>query len=227
MGIVAAAGRSRVGPPQIISMSLGDASNAQEGSVYSNTPTVIRGRAPLSFSGTGLPFGLTANSSTGVIGGTPAIGDYYGLLFNSSLAATDALSRVGSRNITISVYKAPALLFEPNMPSTFSGNSGFRGLDFFVGGTELPTVSRVGGAFTSHLWWGNGLGAAGFPGRSQFEARATLVSGTIAGAGSVFNVWHNLSATPTFLLDGAGSFTVELRPVSGAVADTRTFTFNN
>jgi hypothetical protein len=221
--------RARVPPPVIVSMSQGDTTSAQVGQTYTpNTPAVTGGQAPLSFSGSFFPAGFSVNPATGTITGSPTGGgDYYGANAGVLLNVSDALARNSSRALNIVVYTARELGFEPGAPRTYNGTAGTRGIFFNdQNANTTPICHRINnGTFQNPIqWWGPLFG--GFPGYSQFEAFAFIVSGTAGGGSSAFNTWLNISTSPAFYLSTAGTIAIELRPVGGSSVGAANFTFN-
>jgi hypothetical protein len=107
------------GPPSVATAQLADGYAL---SAYSATLLASGGSAPLSWSFTGsLPPGLSL-SSTGVLSGTPsALGS-----FTFTTRVTDSLSRSGSRNLTLTVYRVPSVypvvLGDAYVPEAYSGS---------------------------------------------------------------------------------------------------------
>lgn len=231
MGIIQGAVRARGIPPQITAMSQGDTTVAQRTVSYTaNVPTVIGGTPPLSFFGTDIPAGMSVNSSNGTITGTPTTptpADYYGASVPCSITVSDAQLRTNTRNLNIIVYTPPELGFEPAAPRSYSGTSGLRGLQFDdQAGQTFPRGQRLNNGFPNNAirWWGP-LNS-GFPGYSQFEVFWTITSGTAWANAAARGVWINISAGPNLILQTAGSFAVELRPVGGSSVGVANFTFS-
>jgi hypothetical protein len=97
-----------VGPS--IALSPASLPNGNQGTAYSQTLTASGGTSPYAFAvlSGALPTGLTLNSSTGALGGTPtATGTWV-----FSVQATDAHAFTGSRSYSVQIA-APALALSP------------------------------------------------------------------------------------------------------------------
>lgn len=56
---------------------------------------------------------------------------------------------------------------------------------------------------------------------SDFEVFSVYIGGSVKHAqGALFSTWHNLSASPQFLLETTGSFTLQIRRVADAALMT-------
>ena len=118
---------------------------------YSHMISANGGTTPYTFavtSGT-LPTGLTLNTNTGVIGGTPAaIGT-----FNFTITATDANSFSGNQPYTVTINAIPTITITPSTltdptltvaySQTLSGNGGTGPYTFAVSSGTLPTGLSV------------------------------------------------------------------------------------
>ncbi len=80
--------------------------------------TITASGSPASFGASGLPAGLSVNSGTGAISGSPtAVGT-----FNATLSATDAAGNTGSAPLTITVNKATASISFSGLTPTYTGS---------------------------------------------------------------------------------------------------------
>jgi hypothetical protein len=84
----------------ITTLNLPEGSN---GYAYSQTITGSGGQQPYSWSVTGLPTGLSINSSTGVISGTPVVSSTN--TFDIRVTITDKLSNTHYRDYTLTIYE--------------------------------------------------------------------------------------------------------------------------
>ncbi|MCX6847408.1 MAG: putative Ig domain-containing protein [Verrucomicrobia bacterium] len=138
-----------------ISITPTAATQATVGSVYSQTLTASGGTAPYSTwtvtSGT-LPAGLTLNTSTGVISGTPTTSNAAGV--SVSIRATDANGCQGTQAITLQV--CPVITLSPTTPATptvstaysqtFTATGGAASYTFTVASGTLPTWATLSSA---------------------------------------------------------------------------------
>jgi hypothetical protein len=92
------------------------------------------------FSETGaLPTGVTLNSSTGVLSGTPGVGT--GGSYPVTITATNAVSPAGTQNFTLTVHQAPAIT-SANSTTFTVGSAGTFTVTAI--GFPIPTFSEVG-----------------------------------------------------------------------------------
>lgn len=235
MGILQSSVRARVGPPVIVGYSngispLGSFSEAQVGRAYSSSPSVNGGLLPLTYSfvaGT-VPSGLSINTGTGVISGTPTGANgqsYTGTTFGVTVRVTDAANRSNDYFYNIFVYQAPALGFDPSIPRTYaSQNSASHGILI----QPLPQVTPRNNSadLSPGTWYGPIVTGyhSGFLGANQYEAFAYIQSGFTGGTGT-YNQWLNLGTQYNWYSSVLGQLIIELRPVGGATIGGTTFSF--
>lgn len=154
---------------------------------------------PSSFGATGLPPGLTVNSSTGVISGTPtALGT-----FNATISATNGAG-TGMQSLTITIALLPPVI------SSAASASGTvqQGFSYQIVASNAPTS----------------YGASGLPPGLSVNTTSGLISGSPAAAGT-FNV--TLSATnATGTATRAAVFTIDNLPPPVATGQTLNVAFN-
>jgi uncharacterized delta-60 repeat protein len=142
--------------------------NGTVGAAYSQTISASGGSGTYSFAITAgaLPPGLSLNSSTGVISGTPSGGT--GSPFTFAITATDAFGCSGSRGYSIAV-NCPAISLAPNALS-----------NGVVGTSYNQTISASGspGPFTFAITSG------GLPSGLSLNSSTGQISGTPSAAGT-------------------------------------------
>jgi uncharacterized protein YhjY with autotransporter beta-barrel domain len=114
-----------LGPPVITS-----AATAQGATGVAFTYQITATNNPTSFNATGLPAGLSINTSTGVISGAPAATG----TTNVTLSATNAIG-TGTQTLVFTVVTGPPVL---TSPATVSAQTGVP-FSFTVTGTNSPT----------------------------------------------------------------------------------------
>ena len=100
------------GTPTITSAT---SANGMFGAPFSYTITSTE--APVTFSATGLPPGLTVDPATGIISGTPTAAGTYGV----TIAATNTAG-AGTATLTLAIAKAPAGVTLSNLSVTYDGS---------------------------------------------------------------------------------------------------------
>ena len=105
---------------------------------YTTTLTTSGGTAPITFTASGLPPGLSINSMTGVISGTPTTDGNYPVI----LTATDANNQISQKtlNLTISASPSIATTSLPDAPSSGPYTTTVEG----GGGVAPDTWSQTG-----------------------------------------------------------------------------------
>ena len=160
------------------------ANSAPVGLAYSSTLTAGGGTPPYTFSITqgSLPAGLTLNSTTGAITGTPTTGGAQ----QFAAVATDSTAKVGSASCAISVTPLPVILgcpdvsFEVGVP----GNSAMT----IYGGVPPYTFSIISGGLPTGVALNQGGFVSGIPttaGTYTYTLQVADSSGTKAGKKAV------------------------------------------
>ena len=167
--------------------------NGTVGTAYSRTISATGGTAPYTYSRTAgtLPAGLTLNSSTGALSGTPTTAATYSF----TIRATDSASHIGSRNYSVTIGGGVA---------TCSGISFAATNTSTIAGTPLVfVVNRTGSTSTSCS-----VNYATADGTALSGEDYTPVSGTLTFSStqtyrtvSVQTVENNRPSGPTFALN--------------------------
>lgn len=222
--------RGKIPPPTITSYIAGD--SVQVGYSYTSTsPTVTGGLAPFTYSSPfDLPSGLTLNSSTGVISGTPtgANGESIsGTLFGCRLTVTDASGLSSNWDFNFAVFSAPVIRVVNRSQPGSGGNS--VGVGFNRNGTDLFPNIVLGPAVEG--WAHPSVGYTNTIG-DLYEARVASVTGGITGLnGRTVGTWYAIDGTSANFsrlpLGASGVMNLEIRRKSdGIVVATGTFTYS-
>jgi len=179
---------------------------ATVGAAYSQTATASGGAAPYSYALTAgaLPAGLSMNSSTGAITGTPTAGG----TFNFTVTATDANSYTGSRAYSLTVSAATVTV----SPSTLPGAT--------VATAYSQTILASGGT-GSYTY---AVTAGSLPAGLTLSSNGTLSGTPTSGGAFNFTVTATDSSTGTGPYTGSraysltiGSPTLTITPASGSL----------
>lgn len=181
------------------------------------TVTTSGGTAPLTFSATGLPPGLSINGGTGVISGTPTTAGTY-----SSIVVTvnDSVGASATRTYAMTINPPITITGPASLPN------GQQGVAY-----ASTTVTSTGG--TGAISWG----ASGLPAGMSINAGTGAIGGTPTVVGS-FTV--NVTATDAIGATGTRSYTITVSVVplnvtnvvltnadgQAAKSDTIAITFN-
>lgn len=151
------------GPPTITTTSLVDTT---EETIYSQTLTATGGLAPYTWSTTGgnLPDGLSLNSSTGTISGTPTADTAE--TYNFTVQASDANSQTDTQELTLVVNPPPTITTIALDAAT-------------VGATYSKTLTKAGG--TSPFTWS--IASGSLPAGLSLGSSTGTISGTPTTAG--------------------------------------------
>ncbi len=213
------------------------------------TYTITASNSPVSFSASGLPFGLSVNTTTGAITGTPTVAGVYTV----ALTATNNNGTSATTNLSLSVGSVPtmtsATTASATVGSAFTFTFGASNSAFSFNVSGLPpglSVNASTGAIT---------GTQTTPGGYTVTASANNATGTSASSTLTINVAAAssgggggggtqavapviVSLTPSFSVvagnpasftvsaSGTGTLTYQWRksgtPISGATASTYT-----
>src|SRR5205085_2876714 len=151
-------------------------------SAYSFTPSTSGGKPPLSFSASGLPTGLSVNSSTGAISGTPSASGG----FTAAVTVTDGSGLTANQTFAFHIY--PPLLLASASPQ-----------DGYTGSSYSYAMAGSGGKVPLTY------SASGLPTGLSINSSSGVISGTPSAAGAftatvtVADVnGKSASQTPTF-----------------------------
>jgi hypothetical protein len=175
------------GPPVITSST---SANGTVGVAFSYQITATN--APTSFGATGLPAGLTVNTSTGVISGTPTGA---GGTSTVSLSATNSAG-TGTATLTLTITGLPVI----TSASSANGSLG-SAFSYQITATNTPS----------------GFGATGLPAGLSVNTSTGVISGTPTGTAGTSTV--SLSATNSV---GTGTATLTLTIGSAPALVTHT-----
>ncbi|HVD96827.1 MAG TPA: carbohydrate-binding protein, partial [Cytophagaceae bacterium] len=139
--------------------------NATVGTAFNYTITASN--TPTSFGATGLPAGLSVNTTSGVISGTPTAAG----TFNATVTATNS-SGTGSKAVTITVTQPAPVI---SSAATATGTTGTT-FSYQIAASNSPTS----------------FGASGLPAGVSVNTTTGLISGTPTAAGT-----YNATVTAT------------------------------
>ncbi|HEY3812702.1 MAG TPA: IPT/TIG domain-containing protein [Caulobacteraceae bacterium] len=209
---------------------------------YNQSVSASGGTAPFTYSATGLPAGLTLNSSTGAISGTPTAGG----TFNVTIKATDSSTGTGAPFSASQAYSlvvaAPAITLTPTSltamtqeiatsqqlsasggvaPYTFAVNGTLpAGLALSSSGLLAGTPTGAGAYSFSVVATDSATGSGPFKGTQLYSG--TIGAGVPVAAAKSVTVAYD-TATPidlTSSISGAAATTVTVKsnPQHGAVS---------
>ena len=190
-------------PTLVLSPASGALAGGSTGSAYSTTFSASGGTAPYSYTITAgsLPIGLSLNTSTGALSGTPSSS----ATSNFTVTATDANSATGSNAYSITVSGLPPTTSP--VSATVAANSSANSITLSLGGGAATSVA-VASAASHGTATASGTSitytpTAGYSGPDSFTYTATNASGTSSPATVSITV-----SAPTLVLS----------PASGALA---------
>ena len=163
----------------------------------------------LSFSATGLPAGLSINTSTGEISGTPTAAG----TFVASIAAEDSIGATTESNSFLIIVAAPV-----NQAPVFSGTVASQNV---TAGTALLPIS---GTFTDPEGDALTFSASGLPANVSINSATGVISGTPTAIGSSTIVITATDSAGNSVSSNAFTVSVTAIPnnppvVSGSIAD--------
>ncbi|SDA39468.1 putative Ig domain-containing protein, partial [Pseudomonas sp. NFPP15] len=156
--------------------------NGTQSTAYSQTLSTSAGTAPYSYAITAgsLPAGMSLNTGTGTLSGTPTAGG----AFNLTITATDAYSATGSRAYTLLINGLPPVANA--LSTTVAANSSANTIPLNITGGAATSVAVASapshGSATASGTSISYTPAAGFSGADSFTYTATNASGTSSPA---------------------------------------------
>lgn len=164
-------------PTLTFSPAAGALPAATTDSAWSQTLTATGGTAPYSWSATGLPTGLTLNSSTGVISGTPTQTGS----FSIQVTATDSNSASSTVNYTLNVTAGGTAPVANDVTATVDSGSNDNSITLAIAGavTSLKIVRQA--SHGTALVSGTSIRytpVSGYSGSDNFTYSATNAWGT-------------------------------------------------
>ena len=178
--------------------------NGTQAVAYSQTVTATGGTAPYTYAVTSgaLPTGLSLNTSTGAITGTPSTAGGY----TFTIGATDAVANFGSRNYNVTIAPPPLNIAPSTLPNGTQGTAYSQTLTT-ANGTGPYTYAITSGALPTGLSLNTSTGQiSGTPSASgtyNFTAQSTdSTSNTGTRAYTVAIGTNSLTVNPATLPNG-------------------------
>jgi Putative Ig domain len=161
--------------------------NGTEGTAYSHPLAASGGSPPYSWSITGLPPGLTLNTTNGTISGAPRSSGSFGL----TVRVTDSAGRTATKILDIAIDPPPLTITTPSVPTGMVGTAYSQQLAA-TGGTPPHTWTRSVGSLPPGLDLNSGgliSGTPTSPGSFTFTAQVT--DNAQRTASQIFNITIN------------------------------------
>src|SRR2546430_3120860 len=181
--------------PPVISSAL--TANGTVGVAFSYQ--IVASNCPTSYNATGLPTGLSVDTSTGAISGTPAVGTDAGSPYSVAISATNS-GGTGSATLTITIKPAKPVI---TSPLTASGQVGVA-FSYQITATNNPTS----------------FNATGLPAGLSVNTSTGLISGTPTTAGTYSVTISATNAGGT----GSATLTLTIKPAPPVITSSLTAT---
>jgi len=189
---------------------------------YSQTIGASGGTSPYAFAASGLPAGLSINSSSGVISGTITSSVSLGTT-SVTITATDATGKTGTATYTL-VVTAPTFTFSPTSGSTLTGTTVYT---VYAGQTVTATAPTAFPTDAFHTY-----AASGLPTGLSINSSTGVISGTITSSVSLGATSVTITATDTNSYTATATYTLVVTaptftfsPTSGSTLLTATAAF--
>jgi uncharacterized protein YhjY with autotransporter beta-barrel domain len=196
-----------------------------QGVAYAQGVNATGGTAPYTFaiSAGALPAGLSLNTGTGAITGTPTAGG----TANFTIRGTDSLGNTGTRPYALTIGTASLTVNPASLPNTSQGLAYAQTISS-TGGTGPYTFAVSAGALPAGLALNSATGAiTGSPtasGAASFTVRATDSVGNVGARAYTFNVGgSSLTLNPPSL--AAASYRTPYNQSMSVVGGTAPFAF--
>ncbi len=162
------------------------------GTAYSQTLTASGGASPYSYAITAgaLPPGVTLNTASGAITGTPTASD----AFNFTITATDGNSFTGSQAYSVNIFSPNFTLTPSALPSATMGVTYNQAITA-GGGTAPYTYSVVAGALPAGLTMSTAGVVSGIPTAAGSFHFTVIARDSTTGSGAPYAVGSAISLT--------------------------------
>lgn len=161
----------------------------------SSTPAVSGGTAPITFSASSLPAGLSVNSSTGVVSGTPSAAS---AATGYTITATDANGATVDLTLNITVNAAPTVGINYTSPVIAAQGRSFTSSTPVVSGGTAPFSFAISPALPAGLSIDSSTGVISGTPTVLTAAIAYTVTATDAnGATATFSINVDVNTAPT------------------------------
>ena len=194
-------------PPPALSVTTASLPAGTQGSSYSALLQAMGGVAPYSWSATGLPAGLSLNSGTGQIAGTPSTAGNYTV--TASVRDSETSPASASRTFSLSIAGttvSPVSIITTSLPAATAGSS-------------YNTMLQASGGVTPYVW---SMATGQLPLGLSLNASTGVISGTPSASGTYgFTAAVRDSESTPQTASQALQLTVAPGTASGTIYDNR------